>query len=250
MNLNKQFRLCKWRASPRRRAASEFSRGFQPTGRLENIPTSRERRLNSIVADATREKMHAHRGLKPTAKFRRRPAAKMRQHRSKQLALAATVAMALSFANACAEAPGKSPDVYIGSRPTTLAAGEPEPPRVYLDTTYTPPKGRSIEVKAGGDLQAALNHAKPGDAITLEAGASFTGNFTLPRKSGSGQSEWIVVRSSTADSNLPPPGTRITPSYSNVLPKIVSPNSEPAIKASSGAHHYRFIGLEIGHKAG
>jgi hypothetical protein len=160
------------------------------------------------------------------------------------------VVMALSFANACAEAPGISSDVYMWSRPATLAAGEPEPPRVYLDTTYTAPKGRSIEVKAGGDLQAALNQAKPGDAITLEAGATFTGNFTLPNKSGSGQSEWIVVRSSAADSSLPPPGTRITPSYSNVLPKIVSPNSEPAIKTSSGAHHYRFIGLEIGHKAG
>src|SRR5499427_5470506 len=160
----------------------------------------------------------------------------------------AVVAMALGFAIACAEAPGNSSDVYLGSRPATLAAGEPEPPRVYLDTTYTPPKGRSIEVKAGGDLQAALNQAKPGDTITLEAGATFTGNFTLPNKSG--QSGWIVIRSSTADSNLPPPGTRITPSYSNVLPKIVSPNSDPAIKASSGAHHFRFIGLEIGHKVG
>jgi hypothetical protein len=168
----------------------------------------------------------------------------------KFLGLAATVVMAMGFANACAEAPGKASDVYMGSRPATLAAGEPEPPRVYLDTTYKPPKGRSIEVKAGGDLQAALNQAKPGDTITLEAGAIFTGNFTLPNKSGSGQSEWVVVRSSTADSNLPPPGTRITPSYSNVLPKIVSPNSEPAVKASSGAHQYRFIGLEIGHKAG
>ena len=215
MNLNKQFHLCKWLTSPRRRAAPEFSRG-----------------------------------LKPTAKFRRRSAAKKRLHGWEKFALAATVVMALGFADACAQAPGKSSDVYMGSRPTTLAAGEPEPPRVYLDTTYTPPKGRSIEVKAGGDLQAALNQAKPGDAITLEAGASFTGNFTLPNKSGSGQSEWIVVRSSAADSSLPPPGARITPSYSNVLPKIVSPNSEPAIKASSGAHHYRFIGLEIGHKAG
>src|SRR6266511_2495055 len=215
MNLNKQFHLCKWLASPRRRAAPEFSRGFQPT-----------------------------------AKFRRRSAAKKCPHRSKKFALAATVAMALCFANACAEAPGKSSDVYMASRPATLAAGEPEPPRVYLDTTYTAPKGRSIEVKAGGDFQAALNQAKPGDAITLEAGATFTGNFTLPNKSGSGQSEWIVVRSSAADSNLPPPGTRITPSYSNVLPKIFIPNSDPAIKTSSGAHHYRFIGLEIGHKAG
>src|SRR5215510_7922976 len=143
----------------------------------------------------------------------------------KFIGLAAAIVMALSIANGCVEAPGKSSDVYMASRPATLAAGEPEPPRVYLDTTYTPPKGRSIEVKAGGDFQAALNQARPGDAITLEAGATFTGNFTLPNKSGSGQSEWIVVRSSAADSGVPPPGTRITPSYSNVLPKIVSPNS-------------------------
>ena len=51
------------------------------------------------------------------------------------IGLAATVVMVMSFAIACAEAPGKSSDVYLGSRPTTLAAGEPEPPRVYLDTT-------------------------------------------------------------------------------------------------------------------
>src|SRR5262245_38982412 len=165
----------------------------------------------------------------------------------KFIGLAATVAMALSFADACAEAPGKAPDIDMASRPATLAADEPEAPRVYLDTTYTAPKGRAVEVKAGGDLQAALNQARPGDVITLEAGATFTGNFTLPNKSGSG---WIVIRSSTADSNLPPPGTRITPSYSSVLPKIISPNPDPAIKAASGAHHYRFIGLEIGQKTG
>jgi hypothetical protein len=69
----------------------------------------------------------------------------------------------------------------------------------------------------------------------------------LPNKSGSG---WIIIRSSAADTSLPPPGTRITPSYSNVLPKIISPTSTPAIKAAAGAHHYRFIGLEIGHRAG
>jgi len=51
----------------------EFSRGFQPTGWLANIPASRERRLSfyaiwrlgrgSIVADATVKTFHAHRGL-------------------------------------------------------------------------------------------------------------------------------------------------------------------------------------------
>ena len=60
----------------RRMAAPEFSRGFQPTERLENFPSSRERRLNSIIADATRNEKRAHRGLKPTAKFRRRDAAR------------------------------------------------------------------------------------------------------------------------------------------------------------------------------
>jgi hypothetical protein len=123
----------------------------------------------------------------------------------------------------------------------------PEKPRVYLNTDYAPPTGRTIAVAAGGDFQGALDQAQPGDVITLEAGATFTGNFTLPNKSGS---TWIVIRSSIADSNLPPPGTRISPSYSNVMPKIVSPDSEPAIRAASGAHHYRFIGLEIGHKEG
>jgi hypothetical protein len=123
----------------------------------------------------------------------------------------------------------------------------PELPRTYLNTDYSPGAGRTIAVTSGGDFQAALNQAQPGDVIALQAGATFTGNFTLPNKSGSG---WIVIRSSTADANLPPAGTRITPSYSAVMPKIISPNSDPAIRAATGAHHYRFIGLEIGVRSG
>ncbi|MBI2358845.1 MAG: hypothetical protein HYV04_08065, partial [Deltaproteobacteria bacterium] len=76
----------------------------------------------------------------------------------------------------------------------------------------------------------------------LEAGASFTGNFLLPNKSGS---EWIVIRTSTPDNTLPPEGTRINPSFSGLMPKIVSPNTSPAIRADQAAHHYRFIGVEI-----
>ncbi|MGH9755853.1 MAG: hypothetical protein ACREA2_23985 [Blastocatellia bacterium] len=155
--------------------------------------------------------------------------------------------MVLSFAGACSGAPSKSFAVDMTSRPATLAADEPEAPRVYLNTTYTPPTGRVIEVKEGGNLQAALDEAKSGDVITLQAGAAFTGNFILPNKSGS---EWIVIRTSTADSNLPPQKRRINPSYSKLLPKIISPNTQPAIKTSPGAHHYRLIGLEIGHSVG
>jgi hypothetical protein len=127
------------------------------------------------------------------------------------------------------------------------SGGTPELPRTYLNTTYTAPAGRTIAVTAGGDFQAALNQAQPGDVITLQAGATFTGNFTLPNKSGAG---WVVVRSSIADANLPPQGTRVTPAYSAVMPKVVSPNSDPAVRATTGAHHFRFIGVEFGVKPG
>ena len=102
--------------------------------------------------------------------------------------------------------------------------------------------GNTISVAAGGDFQTALNSAQPGDTIQLEAGATFTGNYTLPVKGGSG---WIVVRTSAAESVLPPQGGRITPAYASVLPKIVSPNSGPALQTEAGAHHYRITGVEV-----
>src|SRR5262249_11159638 len=128
-------------------------------------------------------------------------------------------------------------------RPATLAPGDPEPPRVFLDTTYVAPVGKTISVMAGGDVQAAIDQARPGDVVTLQAGATFTGNFRLPDKSGSG---WVIIRSSAADADLPPPGTRVTPAKSAFMPKLISPNSEPAAQTKEAAHHYRFIGIEFG----
>ncbi|MCI0338137.1 MAG: hypothetical protein L0226_11200 [Acidobacteria bacterium] len=124
-----------------------------------------------------------------------------------------------------------------------VAGSEPEPPRIFLDTTYVPPAGgQTIAVQAGGDLQAAFNQARPGDVITLEAGATFTGNFTLPAKAGAG---WIFIRTSAPDSSLPRPGQRITPGHASVLPKIVTSNADPALNVADGAHHYRLVGLEF-----
>jgi len=111
-----------------------------------------------------------------------------------------------------------------------------------LDTELKPSTGRTTAVGAGGDLQAALNSAQPGDVIALEAGATFTGNFTLPRKGGSG---WITVRSSATDGKLPGAGTRVTPAQASAMPKVVSPNGVPPVTAAPGAHHYRFIGIEV-----
>src|SRR5215813_13963015 len=128
-------------------------------------------------------------------------------------------------------------------RPATLAQGDPEPPRVFLDTTYVAPAGKTINVAAGDDLHAAINKAQPGDVIKLQAGATFTGNFRLPNKIGS---DWIVIRSSAADADLPPAGTRVTPAKSAIMPKLISRNSDPVVYTDEGAHHYRFIGVEFG----
>jgi len=105
--------------------------------------------------------------------------------------------------------------------------------------------GKIIAVAAGGDLQAALNAAQLGDTIVLPPGARFTGNFTLPVKDGAG---WILAKTS-ADDRLPPEGGRVDPSFAHVMPKLTAA-SGPVITAPAGAHHFRFIGIEIRPKDG
>jgi hypothetical protein len=122
-----------------------------------------------------------------------------------------------------------------------IAAATPELPRLYVDTAQVPSAGRVIAVPATGNLQIALNAANPGDVITLEAGATFTGPFTIPNKPGTG---WITIRTSAPDGSLPPPGTRVTPAYAAVMPKLVAATGS-VLTTAPGAHHYRFIGIEI-----
>jgi hypothetical protein len=111
-----------------------------------------------------------------------------------------------------------------------------------------PVAAATITVNAGGDLQAALNAAQPGDTIMLQAGASWTGNYTLPLKSGTG---YITVRSSASNTQLPAPGVRITPAYAPVLPKIKGAGTSAALKTAASAHHWRLQFLEIvGNAAG
>jgi len=116
---------------------------------------------------------------------------------------------------------------------TTQAAPPPPPP----------PGGTVWTVPAGGDLQATLDSAQPGDTILLQAGATFTGNFILPAKAEA--TSYITIRSSGDPSALPPPGVRIDPWYAPQLAKLRSPNSLPALATDAYAHHYRIELLEL-----
>jgi PKD repeat protein len=99
-----------------------------------------------------------------------------------------------------------------------------------------------IFVPAGGDLQRALNDARPGDTILLQENAEFVGNFLLPLKTGDA---WITVRSAAPDSALPGAGIRIQPSHAPLLARLRSPNSAAALRTAAGAHHWDIRYLEF-----
>ena len=127
-----------------------------------------------------------------------------------------------------------------------LAAALPAPPKTF-DTSYAPPSGKTWPVAAGGNLQAALDQAQLGDTIALEAGATFTGRFTLPNKTtGTG---WIYVVSSKLAS-LPAAGQRVAPSDAVNMPKIMAKPADTAIVTVANSNHFRFVGIEFATTAG
>jgi Right handed beta helix region len=99
---------------------------------------------------------------------------------------------------------------------------------------------RILRVKPDGDLQAAINSAQLGDTIEVWAGATFTGGFVLPAKTGTGE---IVIQSSRV-SELPE-GVRVNPSQSALFAKLQTKNVDPVVRTTAGAHHYRFQGIEF-----
>lgn len=125
--------------------------------------------------------------------------------------------------------------------------GSPQLPQVYLNTCM-PQTGTVVTVCASGcdynnsQLQQAINDVLPGTTLLLEPGITYGGTYNLPNKTGSGA---IIIRSATADANLPVKDTRIDPSYSGVLPKIVSAQYTSAITTDPGAHDYFFFAVEF-----
>lgn len=107
-----------------------------------------------------------------------------------------------------------------------------------VDRVEANSNGIVIPVPAGGDFQAALAQAEPGNIIELAAGAVFEGPFVLPAKAGA---DWITIRSAQF-AVLPPTGVRIRPADAGAMPTLTSARGA-VLTTAPGAHHYRFIGV-------
>src|SRR6185437_8367658 len=141
--------------------------------------------------------------------------------------------------------------------------GPAQLPRVLVNSSMaaTPAPGARKLVPAGANLQQVLKNAHCGDTLLLQAGATFTGIYSLPAKACDAL-HWIVIRTSAPDSALPPEGKRISPCYAGVaslpgrpsvgctaptkaMAKLMGDKAGPIILAN-GANHYRLgPGLEI-----
>lgn len=149
--------------------------------------------------------------------------------------------------------------------PGTSCDGPAELPRFFINTDFfvgTAPNFQpnfpgyvTKTVCASGcnysNLQNAFNNVHidggdvNGEVILLASGQTFSGNFNFPAYTMA-PGKWVVVKTNTADSNLPADGIRVTPSYSPVLAKIFMPNAGPVIQMAPGSNHVWFMGLEIG----
>jgi glycosyltransferase involved in cell wall biosynthesis len=121
----------------------------------------------------------------------------------------------------------------------------PERPQARVEIPAPAAHGRTVHVKAGESLQAAIDAAAPGDRITLEPRVVYEGPFRLPKKNGD---QWIVI-TSAAEARLPARGRRVAPADAQLMPRLVA-SSDSVIEAMPGAHHYRLVGLEISPASG
>ena len=97
-------------------------------------------------------------------------------------------------------------------------------------------RAETITVPAGGNLAAAITAAKPGDVITVAAGARFVGSLTLPAKPFGPA---ITIRSSATL-----PERRIGPADLPLLPSIAASAGTAAITIDH-AGNWKLDGLRL-----
>lgn len=102
--------------------------------------------------------------------------------------------------------------------------------------------------------QTALDEARLGDTIRLEAGRTFSaaGPYGFQHSYKSSGSGYVTITTTEA-AKIPAEGTRITPAYNPLLPVIQaawqSSFAAPAVTFQAGtpnaAEHYRFVGVRF-----
>ena len=102
------------------------------------------------------------------------------------------------------------------------------------------------EVRAGGNLHGAINSARCGDVIVLQAGGTWDGSYILPNKNCN-QSTAITIRSSETASL---PAGRVGVADAVHMPRIRAAANEAAFRAAAGAGWWILDGLELTDNAG
>jgi hypothetical protein len=163
---------------------------------------------------------------------------------SRTLTVSATTTFTLTATNSSGSATANATVTLVppGGLPATPGIAEL---RARSSTRTYPTPTRSYKIAAGSNLQTAIDTAKRGDEIRLPLGATWTGNYTLRKKAGTG---WIILRADTTDAALGVSGTRMTPSRA---PRSRCRRSRPrrtmveAIGTADSAHFYRLVGLDV-----
>ena len=110
-----------------------------------------------------------------------------------------------------------------------------------LFAAVAPASARTIRVNAGDDLQAAIDRARGGDEISVRAGATFTGPFTLPVHQGR---KPVTIRSSRL--NKLPRGRRVRARDARFMPRLLTPGRGlPVLATSPRARGWRLAGLNL-----
>jgi hypothetical protein len=120
-------------------------------------------------------------------------------------------------------------------------------PQITFAAPYVARTGTVRTVNSGGDLQAAITAAVPGDVIVLEAGAVFAGNFTFPDKTGGGGDIYVVSSTVHAGTFTTPAGRRLTSgAQTATIRHVGSGNVSPVISTTgSGRTGWRFVGITV-----
>lgn len=111
----------------------------------------------------------------------------------------------------------------------------------YIIKTVCTPSGCDYT-----NLQTALTNEAcgAGKIIQIQAGQTFTGNFSIPAKTCN-TGKWFIVRTN-AFASLPPPGTRVAPADIVNMPTLrCSTTGAPCLSVNNTSKRVRVIGLFI-----